>query len=152
MKELYKLKEMAMKELGEIVKEGEFNTGTLDVAQKLTDVIKNVDKICLLEEEGEDDYSREGSYRRGRYSRDGYSEDGDSYARRGMHYVRGHYSRDGGGSSYDSYEGGNSSRRGYSRDGGKEKVRGMIEEMMGEAGNERSRESYRRIMEELEHM
>lgn len=148
MKELYKLKEMAMKELGEIVKEGEFTAGTLDAAQKLTDVVKNVDKIWLLEEEGEDDYSREGSYMRGR-SRNGYSDDGESYARRGMHYVRGHYSRDGG--SYDSYDGGSSGRR-YSRDGEKDKVRGMLEEMMGGAENERQREGYRRMMEQLENM
>lgn len=149
MKELYKLKEMAMKELGEIVKEGEFSTGTLDVAQKLTDVVKNVDKICLLEEEGEDDYNLErGSSRRGS-SRGGYSDEGDSYARSGMHYVRGHYSREGG-SSNDSYEGGNSSRRGYSRGGEKEKIQGMLEDMMEEAGSEKKREAYRRIMEQLE--
>jgi len=60
--------------------------GDLEVIHKLTDTIKNIDKICMLEEEG--GYSQDGgdgaSYGGGTYG------NGSSYANRGKHYVRGH--------------------------------------------------------------
>ena len=73
-------------ELEELAEKREMGAGDLEVAHKITDTIKNIDKICMLED-GE-----------------GYSEAvdgmdygrGSSYANRGKHYVRGHYSRDGG--------------------------------------------------------
>lgn len=80
---LYKLKDMLCQELDEIADKGDLGAGDLDIAHKLTDTIKNIDKIEALDERG---YS-------GRYLDDdlhGYSR-GSSYARR--HYVRGHYSR-----------------------------------------------------------
>lgn len=88
MKTLYELKDMLCDELDEIGKKGEMSAGDLETVHKLTDTIKNIDKITMLEENG---YSRDEDYSanmRGNYGR------GSSYARRGSHYVRGHYSRD----------------------------------------------------------
>ena len=63
MKSLYELKEMLCYELDEIVKKGELSAGSLETVHKLTDTIKNIDKIEMLEEEG--GYSEEGSYEGG---------------------------------------------------------------------------------------
>lgn len=96
MKTLYDLKDMLCDELDEIGKKGEMSAGDLETVHKLTDTIKNIDKITMLEEGGysrDEDYSRDGDWSanmRGNYGR------GSSYARRGSHYVRGHYSRDDG--------------------------------------------------------
>lgn len=76
-KAMYDLRDMLCEELDEIARKGELGTGDLEIVHKLTDTIKNIDKIETLEE---GDYS--GTYGRG-----------SSYARRGTHYVRGHYSR-----------------------------------------------------------
>nr|DAS80887.1 MAG TPA: hypothetical protein [Caudoviricetes sp.] len=87
---LYDLKDMLCAELDEIGKKGEMSAGDLETVHKLTDTIKNIDKIVMLEDDG---YSRDGDWSanmRGNYGR------GSSYARRGSHYVRGHYSMDDG--------------------------------------------------------
>lgn len=87
---LYDLKDMLCAELDEIGKKGEMSAGDLETVHKLTDTIKNIDKIVMLEDDG---YSRDEDYSanmRGNYGR------GSSYARRGSHYVRGHYSMDDG--------------------------------------------------------
>ena len=122
---MHRLKEMLYEMLEEHA-DGERLTGSsLEMVHKITDTIKNIDKIEMLEEEG------------------GYSQDGgSSYARRrgGMHYVRGHYSRDGG-VSYD---------RGYSRHDGKHHMMQRMEEMMQHAENDRQRDAIRRCMEQLE--
>lgn len=89
-KVLYDLKDMLCAELDEIGKKGEMSAGDLETVHKLTDTIKNIDKIVMLEDDG---YSRDGDWSanmRGNYGR------GSSYARRGSHYVRGHYSMDDG--------------------------------------------------------
>lgn len=89
-KTLYELKDMLCDELDEIGKKGEMSAGDLETVHKLTDTIKNIDKISMLESDG---YSRSDGGMwpsRGNYGR------GSSYARRGTHYVRGHYSRDDG--------------------------------------------------------
>lgn len=71
MHELYDLKDMLCKELKEYGTKGELTAGSLDVVDKLTHTIKNLDKII----DHEDEYSGRsypdgmgGSYR-GRYSR-----------------------------------------------------------------------------------
>lgn len=90
MKALYDLRDMLCSELDEIAHKGEMSAGDLETVHKLTDTIKNIDKISMLESDG---YSRsDGGVwpTRGNYGR------GSSYARRGTHYVRGHYSRDDG--------------------------------------------------------
>lgn len=90
MKALYDLRDMLCSELDEIAHKGEMSAGDLETVHKLTDTIKNIDKISMLESDG---YSRSDGGMwpsRGNYGR------GSSYARRGTHYVRGHYSRDDG--------------------------------------------------------
>ena len=82
MKVMYDLKDMLCAELDEIGKKGEMSAGDLETVHKLTDTIKNIDKITMLEESG---YSRDEDYSRNSY------DDGNSYRK---HYVRGHYSRD----------------------------------------------------------
>ena len=114
---MYDLKDMLCKELDEMAKKRDITPGSLEMIHKLTDTIKNIDKILMLEDE-EDGYSERGRRRdsMGRYSRDGggysqgggdwearghfggghaYDDSGSSYAR-GRHYVKGHYSREDG--------------------------------------------------------
>lgn len=151
MKYMYELKEKLCHELDEIAKKPDMSAGDLETVHKLTDTIKNIDKIDMLED---NEYSQAGNWEmdgRSSYGR------GSSYAnRRGTHYVRGHYSREGssddysneGGNSYRSMRGGN--RGGYSRGDGRERMMEHMQRMMDEAGNDREREIIRRCMEQLE--
>lgn len=92
MKALYDLKDKLCAELDEIASKPNMSTGDLETVHKLTDTIKNIDKIMKLEDES--GYSRAGGWEtRGTYGYP-YDERGSSYMRRGEHYVRGHYSRD----------------------------------------------------------
>lgn len=147
MKALDDLREMLCEELEGIARKPEMSAGDLETVHKLTDTIKNIDKICMLEEDG--GYSQAGDWEaemRGNYGR------GNSYANRGKHYVRGHYSRDGG----NSYRGSGGGRGGYSRDGdysradGKEHMMEQLETMMEDAGSEKEREAIRRCINQLE--
>lgn len=142
MEYMYELKDKLCDELEEIAKKGELGAGDLEIVHKLTDTIKNLDKIEMLEDGGysQEGYSREGS---NSYAR------GSSYANRGKHYVRGHYSRDGG-YSRDG-RGGGYSRDGrmYSRADAKEYMMGQIEDMM-DGANDREKDILRRAMQQLE--
>lgn len=145
MEKLYELKEKLNRELEEIAEKPELGAGDLELIHKLTDTIKNIDKICALEEQG--GYSEAGDYEGGSYG-------GGSYANRGKHYVRGHYSRDGGmGRSGDSRNGGYSSRRGsrggYSRGDGAEEMKEHIR-MAIESAPEGYREEIQGFLRELE--
>lgn len=134
-KAMYELRNMLCEELDELARKGDLGAGDLEIAHKLTDTIKNIDKIEMMEDDG---YSRDGDYLRdGDYSRGGdwradmrgtYGR-GSSYARRGTHYVRGHYSR------ADSME----------------HLREQINDMMRETDDDRVKEALRRaasLMEE----
>lgn len=134
-KAMYELRNMLCDELDELARKGDLGAGDLEIAHKLTDTIKNIDKIEMMEDDG---YSRDGDYLRdGDYSRGGdwradmrgtYGR-GSSYARRGTHYVRGHYSR------ADSME----------------HLHEQINDMMRETDDERVKEALRRaasLMEE----
>lgn len=135
MKYLHDLKEMICEELEKYASKGELYAGSLDVIHKMTDTVKNIDKILMLEEYGEEDESHEGG----------------SYAgRRGTHYVRGHYSHDGG--SYDggSYRGGSRERGRYSRDDGKEHMKKEMNRLMEQASTDKEREAYRRCIEMID--
>ena len=144
MKALYDLKEKLQRELDEIARKPEMNAGDLETVHKLTDTIKNIDKICALEEDG--GYSEAGDWEmegRGSYNR------GSSYANRGKHFVRGHYSRENG-MDGDYSSRGRDSRGRYSRHDAKEGMMMQLEDMMESAGSEREREAIRRAMEQLE--
>ena len=125
---MHELKEKLCEELKEIARKGELGAGDLEIVHKLTDTIKNLDKIEMLEEHG--DYSRAGDWEadmRGTYGR------GSSYRGRKRDSM-GRYSRDG---------------RMYSRTDDKEHMMDQIEDMMSGA-NEREKEILRRAMEQLE--
>ena len=132
-----KLRDKLCDELDEIARKPEMGAGDLEIIHKLTDTIKNLDKIEMLEDGGysQEGYSREGS---NSYAR------GSSYANRGKHYVRGHYSRDG----YSMEGRGN--RGGYSRHDAKEAMMEQMEMLMEQAGSEREREAIRRCISQLD--
>lgn len=147
MKAYERLREMAEDELNKIAERGELSPTVAPMAHVLTDIVKNIDKIEMLEEGG--GYSREGggSYRG--YSRDGGGSYRGGYSREGGSY-------DGGGSYAGSYDGGYSERRGRdsrgrytSRDDGKEHMMHQIREMMHNAEG-REREALERCMAELQ--
>ena len=134
-------------------KSGKMSMGDLDSIHKLTDTVKNILKIDMLEEES--GYSEDGHYMgEGRIygtSYDGYDR-GTSYARgRGRYAKRdsmGRYSSRG--ISYDddmSYARGG--RRGYSRDDGKAYMMEQLEDMMEDAEKPAEKEALRRCMDAL---
>ena len=132
-------------------KSGKMSMGDLETIHKMTDTVKNILKIDMLEEES--GYSEDGHYMGegriyGTSYESGYSErGGSSYARgRGRYAKRdsmGRYSRDGG----MSYRGG--MRGGYSRDDAKSYMIEQIEEMMEEAEKPAEKEALRRCMDAL---
>jgi len=139
MKKLYDLKDTLMDSLDQFdtIKEGRLKMGKLEALNLLTDTVKNVDKICMLED-GEG-YSEA-------VDGDGYGR-GASYANRGKHYVRGHYSRDSG------MDGGYSSRRDgrgrYSRNDGRSEMMEHLE-MALDSATPQDRENIKRFIRELE--
>ena len=153
---MHRIKETLMNELMEFGEKMAKNPNAkpsvqeIERVHKLTDTIKNLDKIEMLEEGG--GYSEESNWmadgrmygtsyargrgdnakrdRMGRYSRDGgYSETDMMYARDGRSGNRGGYG-------------------GYSRDGGSLMER--LEEMMEEAGTSKERETIKRWMHEID--
>ena len=142
MDKLYDLKDKLCEELENLARKPDMGPGDLELIHKLTDTIKNIDKICMLEEE--DGYSEAAD-------RDDYGR-GSSYANRGKHWVRGHYSNAGG-------RGGNNMRRdsrgrygrtgGYSRDDGRSEMMEHLE-MAIESANDQDRETIQRFMRQLE--
>ena len=137
-------------------KSGKMSMGDLDSIHKLTDTVKNILKIDMLEEES--GYSEDGHYiGEGRIYGTSYDDEmrrggGYSYARgRGRYAKRdsmGRYSSRG--MSYDddmSYARGG--RRGYSRDDGKTYMMEQLEDMMEDAEKPAEKEALRRCMEAL---
>ncbi len=147
MEKLHKIKDALIQELdkSDTARTGELSGGELGTIHQITDTIKNIDKICMLEEDGE--YSQDGDWEmegRGTYGR------GMSYANRGKHYVRGHYSRDGHGSmGSNNYSTRRDSRGRYSRDDGRSEMMEHLEMAMDSAP-EQDREDIRRFMRKME--
>ena len=132
MEYMYELKDKLCKELDEIARKGELGAGDLEIIHKLTDTIKNLDKIEMLEDSG---YSQAGDWEadmRGTYGR------GSSYRGRKRDSM-GRYSRDG-----------RMMRGGYSRHDAKEAMMDQMEDLMAQAGSEKEREAIRRCMNQLE--
>lgn len=170
---MHKLKEVLMNELYEYEEKakkmggGKVSQSELDKIHKLTDTVKNICKIDMLEEGG--GYSEESNWMAdGRMYGTSY-EGGSSYARgRGRNARRdsmGRYSSDGGsyndGMSYEggsSYRGGSSyarggqggNRGGYSRDGAKEHLIEKAEEMYDMASDEKERRVIKHFIKQLE--
>ena len=161
------LKDLLCAELEDYAEKGQkankMSAGDLEAIHKLTDTVKNILKIDMLEEES--GYSEDGRYMGegriyGTSYESGYSErDGSSYARgRGRYAKRdsmGRYSSRDGGMSYDddmSYarggRGGN--RGGYSRDDGKHYMMVELERLMEKASTHTEREALEKCMQALE--
>ena len=137
MEYMYELKDKLCKELDEIARKPEMGAGDLEIIHKLTDTIKNIDKIEMLEDDG---YSQAGDWEadmRGSYGR------GSSYRGRKRDSM-GRYSREG---NYSSARGG---RGGYSRHDAKEAMMEQMEMLMDQTGSEREREIIRRAMDQME--
>lgn len=126
------LKESLCKELDKIAEKRSMTASDLEVTHKLTDTLKNISKIEMLEE-GEMDEGYSNAPYRSSYDR------GSSYARRGSHYVNGHYSMDDGnrysGRRYDMNDG-YAMRRGYSRADAKDEMMSALGGMMEDASEE----------------
>lgn len=136
MEYMHELKEKLCDELEEIARKGELGAGDLEIIHKLTDTIKNLDKIEMLEDGG---YSQAGDWEiEGRaYNR------GNSYSRRKRDSM-GRYSRDG-----RMMRSGYRDGRMYSRAEAKDDIIDQIEDMMGDA-DEKEKTILRRAMTELE--
>lgn len=136
MKHLEKLKEALCEELDKFGKSGDITVNSLDKIHRLTDTIKNIDKIMALE-------SEEGGYGEEMY--------GSSYAR-GRRYAKrdsmGRYSRDGGYSEDDDYSERRMSR-GYSKDEAVDRIMHSLGELM-EGASPKERETLKKWMRELE--
>lgn len=137
MEYMYELKDKLCKELDEIARKPEMGAGDLEIIHKLTDTIKNLDKIEMLEDDG--GYSQAGDWEiEGRaYNR------GNSYARRKRDSM-GRYSRDG-----RMMRGGYRDGRMYSRAEAKDEIMEKIEDMMDDADS-KEKEILRRAMDQLE--
>ena len=137
MEYMHELKEKLCDELDEIARKGELGAGDLEIVHKLTDTIKNLDKIEMLEDDG--GYSQAGDWEiEGRaYNR------GNSYARRKRDSM-GRYSRDG-----RMMRGGYRDGRMYSMAEAKDDMMEQIEDMM-DGANENEKAILRRAMTELE--
>lgn len=157
------LKDLLCAELEEYAekgkKSGKMSAADLDGIHKLTDTVKNILKINMLEEDG--GYSQDGHYMgEGRIYGTSY-DDGSSYRRgRGRYAKRdsmGRYSRREGGYSEDGMwrnNGrtgmGNGYHGGYSRDGAKEHLMERIDEMMEEAETPKQREALQKCKQAIE--
>lgn len=135
MEKLHELKEKLWAELEELAEKRDMGAGDLEVVHKITDTIKNIDKICALEEGGYSEAVDGGDYGRG-----------SSYANRGKHYVRGHYSRDDGRGVYSSRR---DNRGRYSRDDGRSEMMEHLE-MALDSASDQDRETIKRFMRQLE--
>lgn len=134
-------------------KSGKMSMGDLDSIHKLTDTVKNILKIDMLE--GETGYSEDGAYiGEGRIYGTSYDDGmrrggGYSYARgRGRYAKRdsmGRYSRDDGYMRRDV----RNMRDGYSRDEGKAYMMEQLEYMTEDAEKPAEKEALRRCMEAL---
>ncbi len=148
MKALDDLREKFCDELDEIARKPEMGAGDLELAHKLTDTIKNIDKICIMDEGG--GYSQAGDWEaRGRfgdqYAREG-GEGGNSYAGRRRDSM-GRYSR-----ADWMYDDGMSTRRGMSRRG-YSRAGDLVEHvdmMMDEAETDEQRDMIRRFKKQLQ--
>lgn len=139
MEYIEKIKKMLCKELDEYAMKQKLTGGDLDMIWKLTDTVKNLDKIKMLEDgDGYDGYSemREYPYMRG-----------SSYARGRGRYAK----RDSMGRYSSDMDGDYSERmdRRYSRDDAKDHLMDKMGEMMTSA-NEEQREILKDAMRKIE--
>ena len=141
MEYIEKIKKMLCKELDEYAMKSKLSMADIDVIHKLTDTVKNLDKISLLEQ-SDDGYSETYPYYMG----------GSSYAGRGRgRYAKrdrmGRYSSEDG-MSYDDYSEERMDRR-YSRDDAKDHLMSALGEAM-ESASPNEREILKDAMRKIE--
>ena len=151
MEYIEKIKKMLCKELDEYAMKSKLSMADIDVIHKLTDTVKNLDKIEMLEDDGGYSEARGG---RGRPYMYGSSYDDDMmYSERrgrGRNAKRdsmGRYSSDMG-SSYDDYSEARMDRR-YSKDDAKDHLMSKIGEAM-ESADPNEREILKDAMRKIE--
>ena len=152
MEYIEKIKKMLCKELDEYAMKQKLTGGDLDMIWKLTDTVKNLDKIKMLEDDG--GYSEARGGMRGRSYMHGSSYDDDiMYSERqgrGRNARRdsmGRYSSDDS-MSYDDYSETRMDRR-YSRDDAKDHMMNRLGSMM-ESADPNEREILKDCMRKLE--
>lgn len=131
MEKLYDLKDKLCEELEAYSREPEMKAGDLEVIHKLTDTIKNIDKIMVLEEGGE--YSQ--------------AIDGDAYDRGNSYASRGRARSNRG--SRGGYGPRRDGRGRYSQDDGRSQMMEHLE-MALDSASEQDREDIKRFMRKLE--
>lgn len=163
MEYIEKIKKMLCKELDEYAMKNKLTMSDLQPVHLMTDIIKNLDKIEMLEEESGGYSEARGG--RGRGGRSSYAMGGMSYDDDMMYSERrgrgrnarrdsmGRYSSDMG-SSYDDYSEESSYRggqggRGYSRDDAKDHLMSALGEAMEDA-DPKEREILKDAMRKIE--
>ena len=153
MEYIEKIKKMLCKELDEYAMKQKISGADLDMIWKLTDTVKNLDKIEMLEEESEGYSEARGGRGRGRSYMGGSSYDDDMmYSERrgrGRNAKRdsmGRYSSDD--RMTDDYSEARMDRR-YSRDDAKDHMMNKLGSMMEDA-DPNEREILKKCMRELE--
>lgn len=154
MEYIEKIKKMLCKELDEYAMKSKLSMADIDVIHKLTDTVKNLDKIEMLEDDGGYSEAR-GGRGRGRSSYMGGSsyDDDMMYSERkgrGRNARRdsmGRYSSEDG-MSYDDYSEERMDRR-YSRDDAKDHMMNKLGSMMEDA-DPNEREILKDCMRKLE--
>lgn len=141
MENMHKLKELLCRELDEFARRDNIESYDLDTIHKLTDSIKNLDKIEMLEDSG---YSQA----RGGGNRGGMR----TYARDGEGGGYGYEDSFGDNDGYSMARRRRDERGRYSRDDGRDDMVNRLEEMMNRAGSDRDREEIRRMIERMKGM
>ena len=151
MEELYKLKETLCTELEEYAKKGKMSAGDLEIVDKLSHAIKNIDKIIEKYDESEYSgamgYSNRMNYGRGGYSnerggRGGFSNELGVYSNENYSTARGR------GSNARRDSRGRYSGEGYS---GHDMVM-ELRDLMEDAPDERTRMEFEKFIRKMEQM
>ena len=141
MEDMRKLKDMLCRELDEFSRRDSIESYDLDTIHKLTDTIKNLDKIEMLEDGG---YSQA----RGGGNRGGMR----TYARDGEGGGYGYEDSFGDNDGYSMARRRRDERGRYSRDDGRDDMVNRREGLMSRAGSDRDREEIRRMIERMKGM
>ena len=140
MKELYRLKEMLCDEIKQITEQGKLTSASLQAADTIVDVIKDIDTIEAMEQYGDYDYDDEASYRRGMSRTNQNYRMNDNYYNHPMNYD---YSNRGMSYRNDYYD------NGYSRHTATEKMINELEMMMKDAETSKEKNTIQRCIDEL---
>lgn len=122
MEHLHKIKDMLVRELEEFARKESIESYDLDMIHKLTDTIKNIDKIDMLEDGGHSGMRERGTPRTYEYD--------DDYSMRRRRDSRGR----------------------YSRDDGRDYMVNELESMMREAPDRETREKMERLVNRMKGM